>query len=354
MNLTRNFSGHKGRVSLLALALLASALPAHSETSTAPLRQPVAKGAYEMAYSPAENALYLATSQSRKLDKGGVVYRLDPQTLAVTQAIHNQYKPFGTAINNKTNVLYVGNTLNAAVTAIDVKTGDVKGSLILDNSPRTEDSRPLAPRELVMDEGTDTLYVAGVGKESKVWAVDGANLTLRHTFDGMGKYTTGLALDAAAKRLYITNGDNEFITIDTSSNKVLSRIKLAEDQQHFFLNIALDPATHRAFITDSKKAQLLVVDTQKGSVVHKIDVPESLAVLFNAQRDEVYVTHRDAGEVSVIDAKTYKVLRTIKAPTHPNSLALSPDGQTLYISVKQASTRKQEATAPDDVMRVAL
>lgn len=48
-----------------------------------------------MAYSQQENALWIATSQSRKLDKGGVVYRLDPVTLEVTQAIHNDLKPFG-------------------------------------------------------------------------------------------------------------------------------------------------------------------------------------------------------------------------------------------------------------------
>lgn len=46
-----------------------------------------------MAYSQQENALWLATSQSRKLDTGGVVYRLDPVTLEVTQVIHNDLKP---------------------------------------------------------------------------------------------------------------------------------------------------------------------------------------------------------------------------------------------------------------------
>ncbi|MDU3887729.1 MAG: YncE family protein, partial [Serratia liquefaciens] len=121
-----------------------------------------------------------------------------------------------------------------------------------------------------------------------------------------------------------------------------------------FLNISLDPATHRAFITDSKQAQVLVVDTRDGKILSKIDVPESLAVLFNPTRNEVYVTHRQAGQVSVIDAKNYKLLQTIKTPTHPNSLALSPDGQTLYVSVKQASSREKEATAPDDVIRIAL
>jgi DNA-binding beta-propeller fold protein YncE len=50
-----------------------------------------------MAYSQQENALWVATSQSRSLDKGGIVYRLDPTTLDVTQIIHNDLKPFGAA-----------------------------------------------------------------------------------------------------------------------------------------------------------------------------------------------------------------------------------------------------------------
>ena len=303
-----------------------------------------------MVYSQGENALYLATSQSRKLDKGGVVYRLDPQTLDITQIIHNDIKPFGAAINSKTDTLFFGNTVNNSVTAIDGKTGEVKGRLVLDARKRSETVKPLAPRELV----ADTLYITGLGESSVVWVVDGKDLTLRTTITETGKYGTGLALDAAASRLYVTNADGELVTIDTKTNKVLSRKKLDESKEHFFLNITLDPATHRAFITDSKQAQVLVVDTRDGKILSKIDVPESLAVLFNPTRNEVYVTHRQAGQVSVIDAKNYKLLQTIKTPTHPNSLALSPDGQTLYVSVKQASSREKEATAPDDVIRIAL
>ena len=58
--------------------------------------------------------------------------------------------------------------------------------------------------------------------------------------------------------------------------------------------------------------------------------------------------------MTVIDAKEYKVTKTIQTPTFPNSLALSADGKTLYVSVKQESTRQKEATAPDDVIRIAL
>ncbi|HCA7077868.1 TPA: YncE family protein [Citrobacter sedlakii] len=349
---------HKFSPRLRGALLLGSLLVASSFSTQAAeemLRKGVGKGAYEMAYSQQENALWLATSQSRKLDKGGIVYRLDPVTLDVTQIIHNDLKPFGATINNATQTLWFGNTVNSAVTAIDAKTSEVKGRLVLDARKRSEDVRPLQPRELVADEATNTVYISGIGKESAIWVVDGEKIALKATIENTGKMSTGLAIDSGAKRLYTTNADGELITIDTATNNIISRKKLLDDgKEHFFINLSLDTAGHRAFITDSKAAEVLVVDTRNGNVLAKVAAPESLAVLFNPARNEAYVTHRQAGKVSVIDAKSYKVVKTFDTPTFPNSLALSADGKTLYVSVKQKSTREKEATQPDDVIRIAL
>lgn len=353
MHLRHLFSSRLRGSLLLGSLLVVSSFS--TQAAEEMLRKAVGKGAYEMAYSQQENALWLATSQSRKLDKGGVVYRLDPVTLEVTQAIHNDLKPFGATINNTTQTLWVGNTVNSAVTAIDAKTGEVKGRLVLDDRKRTEEVRPLQPRELVADDATNTVYISGIGKESVIWVVDGGNIKLKTAIQNTGKMSTGLALDSEGKRLYTTNADGELITIDTADNKILSRKKLLDDgKEHFFINISLDTARQRAFITDSKAAEVLVVDTRNGNILAKVAAPESLAVLFNPARNEAYVTHRQAGKVSVIDAKSYKVVKTFDTPTHPNSLALSADGKTLYVSVKQKSTKQQEATQPDDVIRIAL
>lgn len=353
MHLRHLFSSHLRGSLLLGSLLVASSFS--TQAAEEMLRKAVGKGAYEMAYSQQENALWLATSQSRKLDKGGVVYRLDPVTLEVTQAIHNDLKPFGATINNTTQTLWFGNTVNSAVTAIDAKTGEVKGRLVLDDRKRTEEVRPLQPRELVADDATNTVYISGIGKESVIWVVDGENIKLKTAIQNTGKMSTGLALDSKGKRLYTTNADGELITIDTADNKILSRKKLLDDgKEHFFINISLDTTNQRAFITDSKAAEVLVVDTRNGNILAKVAAPESLAVLFNPARNEAYVTHRQAGKVSVIDAKSYKVVKTFDTPTHPNSLALSADGKTLYVSVKQKSTKQQEATQPDDVIRIAL
>lgn len=317
------------------------------------LNQAVGKGVYELAVSPNDNALFVATAQNSSGD-GGTVFRLDPATLAVQQSINTELKSFGAAINSQTNVLYIGNTVNGSVTAIDASSGKVLNTLVLDSRKRSETVRPLQPRQVAVDAKTNRVYITGLGPQSVVWVVDGSTLKLVSTIPNTGKMGTGLAVDSDAQKVYVTNGDGELVTINARTNAIEKKRKIDGDKEHFFLNIALDTRGQRAFLTDSKQAQVLVVDLRNQQVIQRIDVPESLAVLFNGERDELYVTHRKAGEVSIIDASSYKVKRTVKTPALPNSLALSADGKVLYVSVKQPGSRKAPPKNPDSVMRIAL
>lgn len=317
------------------------------------LNQAVGKGVYELAVSPKDNALFVATAQNSSVD-GGTVFRLDPATLAVQQSINTELKSFGAAINPQTNVLYIGNTVNGSVTAIDASSGKVLNTLVLDSRKRSETVRPLQPRQVAVDAKTNRVYITGLGPQSVVWVVDGSTLKLVSTIPNTGKMGTGLAVDSDAQKVYVTNGDGELVTINARTNAIEKKQKIDGDKEHFFLNIALDTRGQRAFLTDSKQAQVLVVDLRNQQVIQRIDVPESLAVLFNGDRDELYVTHRKAGEVSIIDASSYKVKRTVKTPALPNSLALSADGKVLYVSVKQPGSRKAPPKNPDSVMRIAL
>ncbi len=114
---------------------------------------------------------------------------------------------------------------------------------MLDERQRSETVRPLQPRELAVNEQTNTVYITGLGKESVIWVVDGATLKLKTTITGTGAMATGLAIDPQAKRLYTTNADGELLTIDSESNTIASRKKLQDDgKAHFYLNLSLDTA----------------------------------------------------------------------------------------------------------------
>ncbi len=163
------------------------------------LNQAVGKGVYELAVSPKDNALFVATAQNSSGD-GGTVFRLDPATLAVQQSINTALKSFGAAINPQTNVLYIGNTVNGSVTAIDASSGKVLNTLVLDSRKRSETVRPLQPRQVAVDAKTNRVYITGLGPQSVVWVVDGSTLKLVSTIPNTGKMGTGLAVDSDAQR----------------------------------------------------------------------------------------------------------------------------------------------------------
>lgn len=317
------------------------------------MSKPVDKGLYELVYSQPDNALFVASAQGRD-DQGGVVYRLDPQSLQSVRTLKNTHKPFGIALDQQNNRLFLGNSREGAVTLVDANNGAELKHLVLDGRKRTETLRPLQVREIVFDAATDRLYIPGVGADSVVWVVDAKNLTLLDTIKNTGKIATGVALDSKNHTLYITNSDGELLMINTGNNRIEKRVRLVESGDSALLNIALDKTGNRLFITDFKQAGVRVADTATGKVIHTIAVPESLAVLFNPARDELYVTHRKEGTVSIIDTKDYSVKQTLKAPGLPNSLALSADGNTLFVSVKQPATRDKPATSADEVMRISL
>ena len=116
----------------------------------------------------------------------------------------------------------MGNTINGAVTAIDAKTGEVKGRSVLDDRKRSDTVKPLQPRQLVADDATHTVYITGVGKERDLGG--GWHNAEAEGYHRQYRYLRHRpALDAQAKRLYTTNADGELVTIDTASNKIISR-----------------------------------------------------------------------------------------------------------------------------------
>ncbi len=360
-----------------ALALLFTSLAAPGFADMSILRQPVAVGVYEMVYNEAQHSVLVATTEDRS-EQGGIVYELDPQTLSVLHAIKTDHKPFGAALNSRTHTAWFGGSIDGSLMAVDTESGKVKGSVTLvpqsampkkaekaaphdgkpsaDKMKQRDDHRPPAPRELRVDEASNKVYVSGVNRDDSVlWIVDGNTMKLKTTLHGLGKLNTGLAIDSDSHRLYTTNADGEFITIDTSNDTVLARQKIVSDgQEHLLMNIALDTQGHRAFVADNKAATILVVDTRDDKVIHRIAAPESLSVLFNPLRNQLYAAHRNAGTVSVIDGTSYAVINTLKLPVHPNSLALASTGDVFYVSVKQESSHGEGTHAPDDVVRVSL
>lgn len=352
-----------------------AATPAAS-SAAAVQRSAVAQGLYELAYSARQNAVYVASSGGFGDGAGPAqVLKLDPATLAVQATIPLERKGFGVVLDDANDRLYVGNTVDTSVTVVDTAQGKSLGIVQLMEKKVGKDGKASYThdlRELVVDGANHRLYVTGhSGEGSVLFVVDTQSLKLLDTIPGLGNAKApGLALDAANKRVYTSNLLGEVVVVGTDTVKVEQRYKVTAEQP---MNIALDPAGPRLFITDQgsemiRKYQgssiegfasthpgkrVLVLDRTTGKELASIPADAgTLGILLDAPRKRLYVTNREAGTVTGYDSDSYQKTGEWSVPTHPNSLALDARNNVLYVSIKNGD--KEEKGAQESVARIAL
>lgn len=359
------FSSHKAALALAVAAtfsLTACQTPAkkaeepvvaaaQAPADTNLTQRELGDGLYEMAYLPAKNALYVASAQSFKDVSGGMIYRLDATTLKTTGEAHTDLKNFGMLIDPDGSALYATNSLDGGISKIDPENGKVLKRLMF--SERNDKGFPFGAREIFWHEGQ--LYIGGVGDPGVIWVVDAKTMKLKTRIKNAGKWVTGIIYSSVTDRIYAANGGGEILVINPRSHKIEKRLTAGDGKEYLFLNMAEDPATGRLFVTDNSKAKnTLVFDERSGKVIKRLDLGDSLGIKLNAKRNEIYISQRESKKVLQLDATTYAVKNSWSFDSHPNSLFVSPDGQTLYVTVKQEFNKDHSTKGPDSVARIAL
>lgn len=358
------FSSRKAAVAaavIAALSLTACQAPAkRAEAPTAAAKPAVAQavtqrvlgdGLYEMAYSPAANALYVASAQGFKDVNGGVLYRLDPATLATKGETHTDLKNFGMVIDDEGSTLYITNSLDGTLSKVDAQSGKVLQRLALGGG-KDKDGDAVGAREMLL-HGNE-LYVGRVADPGFINVIDTKTFKVKTTIKNAGKWVTGIIYSSLTGRIYAANGGGEIVVINPRSHKIEQRWTPGDGKEYLFLNMAEDPATGRLFVTDDSKAKTtLVLDIHTGKVIKRIE-GDALGIKFNARRNEIYISQRESKKVLQLDATSYAVKNSWSFDTSPNSLLVSADGETLYVSLKQAFNEDSSTKGPDSVARIAL
>ena len=334
----------------IAVASHASVVSANELSETIFPMQPLGHGVYELAYDKSKHAVYAASAPSFGKDNtAGKVFQLAADTLTITDQIPTERRTFAVALDEEHHVLYLGNALDGSVTLLDTRTNRVLKTLQL-----SDDSNPKKQahvREVVLDKRHHRLYVSGIGSKNAglLWVVDTEKQQLATTLDHL--QPVGFAVDEAGEKIYVVTGPGELVVLDGKTSQPLSQVKVdPAETDHYFLNIALNTQAGLGYIADTNTRDVLVVELKSGKLLHRIPTPNSIAVIYNAARNQLYVTHRNARQISVIDAATYRVTHTINTRAQPNSMVLSPDAHTLYASVKQDEKENKD----DYVLKIDL
>jgi YVTN family beta-propeller protein len=146
----------------------------------------------------------------------------------------------------------------------------------------------------------------------------------------VGQEPEGVATAPDGKRFYVTcEAGGEIYAIDTAGYTTAGHFKVNTRPR----SMDFSPASGIGFIPSESTGELNVVDTVNLTVLKVIVLPPGsrpMEVKVAADGRRVYVSNGRGGTVSVLDARTYELLNTIKVGVRPWGMALSPDGKFLY------------------------
>lgn len=316
----------------------------------------LAKGLYQLEYSPHHHRLYAAVAGDRTdPNDHGALLAIDPDTLQITARYPTQARPFGLALDDNAGRLYTSDTLEGSISLFDLNhDGHLIKSVRLAEKAPGEEKYPFRPREIRLDIAHHRLYVSALAEQGRIYVLDSRTLDTVSIFNNVGKKPTGLAIDSKGQRLFLSNGDGEIQILSAQDGQLLGREKVGI----LPLNLLYDEASQRLYATDYKAHHLTIIDVKdsvRPQVIQQIPTgqgPVSLLALSDHQT--LAVTEHDAGSIGIFDLRTGQRQGEIPLGYQPNSLAIVPGHQTLFVSVKQPRNKDLSTEGLDSIARIDL
>ena len=166
---------------------------------------------------------------------------------------------------------------------------------------------------------------------------------------GTGGFPSDAAVDVSG-RIAITDTQGSMLTIATLAPwnvAHVSDVPLGDE-------VAIDTATRAIFVTnrDVNGRGALTRVTEDGKTVQTITGQTAEGLAIDTRRGLVYVANVNDGTIAAVDVRSMRVVRHIPAVARIFSLALSPNGNTLYgISNQSAGS---PFAAPGSAVAIAL
>ena len=143
-----------------------------------------------------------------------------------------------------------------------------------------------------------------------------------------------VTVDPQRRRVYAAHGgSNRLLIVDADSGKIAGQVRVGPVR-----GVAFDPASGHVF-TGGGDDVVSEIDPAALKVVNRVDVGGSVdAIAYDPSNGRIYADEDDGARIFVVDAKTFKLVKTIAIPGHkPEYLAINPKSHELYQNIDSDS-----------------
>ncbi len=271
------------------------------------------------------------------------------------------------ALDSKRDRLFVANQGNNSLDVIDLKQGkvlksipdqaEIQGVLYVPTVDRVfatlgkgscnvfdgDSFKPLKSVKipdadnLRHDPRTGLVYVTQSGK--KLAILDAKSLDTKGEI-ALPAAPESFVLEKDRPRMYLNvPAPRQVLVIDTDKRTVLKKYELPEAGNY---PIALDEPNHRLFVGCRKEAMLFVLDTETGKQLSSVPIPGDVDDLFfDAKRKRIYASCGE-GFVVVLKQATadrYEMGEKIATVKMARTCLFDPDGSRLFVPIPRQANK---------------
>ena len=286
----------------------------------------------------------------------GFISVIDGSTNAVIANVEVGNQPFGLALNQVTNKVYVSNAGlpglpgGRGITVID---GATNAAVSADTSAFPTDAAFAG--EVTVNEASNKVYfqLQG-GAPTTIGVLDGSTNVATPLPSSLGPVRF-IRVNKVLNRVYIVTPTGLLHVLDGATDTEIATLVIG-----LLANIAVDETTGRVFVTNSAQNMVSVFDGTNNSFVAQIAVgsgPRGVSV--NEMTNRVYVGNQDDKTLTIIDGQSLTVKTTLALTLEPNHLSVDPALSRVYVSTIDAKERTgivviSDAAGTGDALRRAL
>ena len=191
------------------------------------------------------------------------------------------------------------------------------------------------------DEASKNFYVGfGNGGVAVVNAADGKQVGSIK----LSAHPEAFQLEKNGSRIFVNVPNSRHVAvIDRDKWEIVAKWKTGMAFANF--PMALDEVNHRLFVGCRVPSKLIVLNTDSGDVVAKVDISgDADDVFYDSKRNRIYVIC-GAGKIDIIeqaDPNTYKALAKVDTPNGARTGFFVPDQDMLFVAVPHRGSQQAE------------